>query len=526
MLTAGQADRMGAIARSLQAERVGGAFWARPASLARDGMIVFQEHEERPARRRRDALIAAHGAEALWAVLPDTAWARRLAAESAALGVGASLGEVDPWSLLDGARAVVAAPESDLGLLAALLGRLQGKTAAEGAVMAHEALIEGAEYHCPFDGRAAACEEIIGVLADWRRTLASNRGLAVAVGVAPWKRREIRRLLVAGPEPLPFRRSGRAATALARRRGGAVAVWPSRAPRDLDQAAAESGAPVASIEDGFIRSAGLGSELWAPASIAVDRRRPHFDPRGPSDLETILQETAFDPELLLRARRLVTLIQTLGVTKYNFGEHSILSVDRHSPTVLVTGQVEDDLSFTLGGGVSNFALLQKARALEPDAHILFKPHPDVERGHRKGRLDDRDALRFANDIVRNASMAALLESVDRLHTVSSLSGFEALLRGRTVVVHGMPFYAGWGLTTDLQPIARRTRRLTVEELAAGALILYPRYIDPSSGLPCPPEVLVKRLAERRGGTRPSLLTRLRVLQGKSRRWIGPVGITG
>ncbi len=84
--------------------------------------------------------------------------------------------------------------------------------------------------------------------------------------------------------------------------------------------------------------------------------------------------------------------------------------------------------------------------------------------------------------------------VDEVHCLSSLSGFEALLRGRRVVTHGRPFYAGWGLTEDRDPPPRRGRRLSLDELVAGALILYPRYRDPVSGLPCPPEVLLERLA--------------------------------
>jgi capsular polysaccharide export protein len=64
-----------------------------------------------------------------------------------------------------------------------------------------------------------------------------------------------------------------------------------------------------------------------------------------------------------------------------------------------------------------------------------------------------------------------------------------------VTVHGVPFYAGWGLTIDRGPVpARRTARRTLDELVAAALLLYPRYLDPLTGLPCPAEVLVGRLA--------------------------------
>ena len=88
------------------------------------------------------------------------------------------------------------------------------------------------------------------------------------------------------------------------------------------------------------------------------------------------------------------------------------------------------------------------------------------------------------------SIAALINLVDEVHTITSLAGFEALLRGRKVATYGQPFYAGWGLTTDNVPLNRRQRRLQIEELVAGTLILYPNYIDPVSRLLCGPEMLI------------------------------------
>ncbi len=526
------AERMTALRLNLCAARVGGAFWARPAGLPTSGMTVFRPPDARRARSWRDALLRRHASGRLWALLPPTAWARRFAAETARLGVGASLGDIDPWSVFDQAGAVVADPEGEIGLLAAVAGLDVAAGPEDDARPAEDVLarmrrefVGRTDYRHPFEARAAECEEIVDVMADWRRVLAANRGLAACVGVAPWKRREVRQLLYGGERPIAFRRSARSAVALAVARGGAVAVWPSRTPRGLEDAAAAAGVPLVRIEDGFVRSAGLGSDLWPPGSIIVDRRGVHFDPDRPSDLEAILQETTFDPALLARARRLADLVRDLRVTKYNLGGGPAPRPDPARETVLVTGQVEDDLSFVLGGGQGNLALLRRARTLEPLARILFKPHPDVERGHRKGRVPDGEALAYADQIVRDTTMPALLDAVDRVHTVSSLSGFEALLRGRPVVAHGKPFYAGWGLTTDLQPIDRRSRRLTLEELVAGALILYPRYIDPRSRLPCPPEVFVRRLAEPTAA-RSNPLVWLRRLQGEGRKWAAQFGAGG
>ena len=159
-------------------------------------------------------------------------------------------------------------------------------------------------------------------------------------------------------------------------------------------------------------------------------------------------------------------------------------------------------------------MLLAVRSARPDAFIAYRPHPDVDAGHRPGRVTDAQALDHADEIVRGEAMPSLLARIDAVHVLTSLTGFEALLRGRDVVTHGRPFFAGWGLTTDLAgPIARRTRRLTLAQLVAGVLILYPRYLDPETGLLCPAEVLLDRFAE---GWKPRVtpLIRLRQLQGR------------
>ena len=284
----------------------------------------------------------------------------------------------------------------------------------------------------------------------------------------------------------------------------------------LDRAV-RSGVPIIHVEDGFIRSVGLGSALHPPYSVTVDALGMHYDPARPSGLEVLLETADFTPELLARAAELRRTILTTGISKYGRGFSGELpSSGADRPLVLVTGQVGDDLSVRHGGGgvADNLHLLSRARAAEPDAEIWFRPHPDVDAGHRPGAIPDAEALRHADRIVRGGSMAELLDTVDKLHVLTSLSGFEALLRGRDVTVHGTPFYAGWGLTTDLAPpVARRTRRLSIDALVAGALILYPRYLDPVTNLPCQVETLVARLADQ-ASPRMTLLHRIRVVQGR------------
>ncbi|WP_243395730.1 hypothetical protein [Sphingomonas oleivorans] len=532
-------DRATALQRAMVEQRVGGSFWDPYVAHEIISPIVLRPADMGQAQ----AMLAASaeiGSRRCLAVLPATRWAKGAAMLFEREGVEVHVGPTDPWSLLSGADSLHADGNDELIFLALLAG-IRVRTVSSGLFagwgltedapgvatkgkldllrLIHAMLIEGATYRNCFTSEAMTAEETIAQLGFWRQGIDANRGIAAACGIAWWKRREIRAFLWDGSDsPLHFHRRARPAVRTAAMRRADIAVWPSRAPAGLDAAAAEAQVPVRQVEDGFIRSVGLGSALHPPLSIVVDRKGIYYDPTRPSDLETLLSETRFSQELLDRAERLISVIVAAGISKYASGRGRFTDIPAEGRRVLVTGQVEDDRSVLLGGGgvAGNLDLVRRARAAEPDAYIIFKPHPDVEAGHRKGAVADAVILRFADRIVRDAAMPALLDAVDAVHVWTSLAGFEALLRGREVFTHGQPFFAGWGLTTDLgPPVARRTRRLSVTELVTGALILYPRYLDPMTLLPCAPEILIARLAQS-GGAQRTLLTELRRLQGRMR----------
>jgi capsular polysaccharide export protein len=147
--------------------------------------------------------------------------------------------------------------------------------------------------------------------------------------------------------------------------------------------------------------------------------------------------------------------------------------------VLVPGQVEDDASIRQGceSVRTNLALLEAARVACPEAFIVYKPHPDVASGNRRGQVPPDRALAHADWIEQEASLVSCIEAADAVHTMTSMAGFEALLRGKSVIVFGRPFYAGWGLTEDRLAIPRRTRSLSLDELVTGVLLRYPLYWD-------------------------------------------------
>ena len=491
-----------------------------------EAVIVLDPCDPARAAAARRLLAAARAAAAgrPLLVLPDPA------APSAARPVlpGASPARLSPWTLIDAAAALHALP-GPTALLAALAGvpvRPPEGPAPDGLAWL-AALAAAARCADPVRARPIALEEALDLLAEWRAQEAANRRIAVCLGMSFWKRRAMAAALASAAGPPAFARSARAALAEAARRGGAVAVWASRAPPGLAARARAAGVPLLWVEDGFIRSAGLGAGFLPAASLTLDSRRPYYDPEGPSDLEVLLATAEFPPALLARAAALRAALVARGVTKYNLGGAAPRLPDTPGRLrILIPGQVEDDLSVLRGaaGAVhGNLDLLRAVRAAHPDAFIAFKPHPDVEAGFRRGAVPAAEAAALADLVLEGVPIAPLLGQVDAVHTITSLTGFEALLRGRAVTCWGRPFYAGWGLTEDRAPLARRGRRLTLDELVAAALILHPRYQDPVTLLPCTPEALLERLAEP-AAWRGGLAARLRRWQGAARarlrRWRG------
>ena len=251
------------------------------------------------------------------------------------------------------------------------------------------------------------------------------------------------------------------------------------------------------VEDGFLRSRGLGADLVAPLSLVCDDIGIYYDPTGPSRLEQLINDSSDLPDSArARADRLITRLTQDRLSKYNLSANANLPADLPAGRrILVPGQVEDDASIRLGAGEvrGNRDLLLAARTANPAAVILYKPHPDVEAGLRIGAVPDAGDI--ADAVLSRTDPIAALDAVDEVWTITSTLGFEALLRGKRVTCLGTPFYAGWGLTDDrAAPIARRVARPDITALAHAVLIDYPRYFDPKTGLPCPVEVVVDRLS--------------------------------
>lgn len=350
------------------------------------------------------------------------------------------------------------------------------------------------------------------------------------LGIKPWKRWQIDCFLAGRCGALHYSDSPAEALRLQARHGGAIAVWAARETADLAELAAAQNAPLIRIEDGFLRSVGLGSNHVGGASLVVDEEGIYFDPRRPSRLERLLQSGAFDTALLQRAQQLREYLVRHGLSKYNVGARAVPALGGGGRLrLLVPGQVEDDASVRFGSPEvrRNLDLLRRVREAEPRAWIVYKPHPDTEAGTRSGRVEDAQVLRYADQIVRGVAAPALFPQLDAVHTMTSLLGFEALLRGVPVVTWGQPFYAGWGLTTDRLPPPRRGRRLDLDQLVAATLILYPLYADLGRRQPCQVEDVARKLAatppSRMRNERLALRRAAQLCMGLYRSWVSAHG---
>ncbi|MCO1334482.1 capsular polysaccharide biosynthesis protein [Microbulbifer sp. OS29] len=348
------------------------------------------------------------------------------------------------------------------------------------------------QYINPYSGDKCQFEDTVALIVEQKRQWLRFEGTWLGVGFSLWKRGFIPSFL-ANKTKVAFVKKQKEISRFPA--GTNVFIWASRVTDLLHTKIDRLQQKLWHVEDGFLRSAGLGADLVAPTSLVFDGRGIYFDARSPSDLEVILSETIFSASLLGRAQSLHALLLSKRVTKYNMAGAVCLPLPNNQCVILVPGQVESDASIACGSPVvkSNLSLLEQVRKANPDAYIVYKPHPDVVAGARLGALPS-GAKPVYDTLVNEGDISLLLDRVDEVHTMSSLAGFEALLRGIKVVTYGLPFYAGWGLThdvllsrrgqikADLEDFsARRGRRLTLDQLIAGTLLLYPVYVDNTSG---------------------------------------------
>ncbi len=430
---------------------------------------------------------------------------------------------VSPYELMDGALAVYTV-SSTLGFEAIMAGHKpnvfgQPFYAGWGLTEDHQPidrrqrrltraqLFAGAmmlypKWYDPYRDRLCELETVLDTLEAMTRARRQDRHGYAAVGMSAWKRPHLAEFF-GDVDTLGSEKDTLGA-------GKPILSW---AGKTSDLLPRQAQWPLYRVEDGFLRSHGLGADLIPPVSLVTDQTGIYYDPRSASDLELLIKASVDLPQDALdRAERLRRNVIKAGLSKYNLDGPAPEFDAQGREVILVVGQVENDASVLTGASEmpSNDMLIKAARRDFPESFLIYKPHPDVEAGLREGAFSENVDL-----VAKRVDPITLLERCDRVVTLTSLLGFEALIREIPVTCYGVPFYAGWGLTDDRDtPPPRRNANPTLTQLVHACLIGYPRYFDPKTGLPCPPEVAVERLAT---AELPQPTTRNRVLAKLQRR---------
>ncbi|EPS9001710.1 capsular polysaccharide biosynthesis protein [Campylobacter jejuni] len=357
------------------------------------------------------------------------------------------------------------------------------------------------EYFNPYLNQKSNIFDTIQTLAKYKDIEKVNSNRLFMLGFTLWKRHFIKPFFNAKDNEIIFLNSLKSLAGYKLKESDKFFIWGKKYDENTlknlllvkakEQNLTNFTPKVSLVEDGFIRSISLGSDLTRPFSLIVDDKGFYIDPNKPSKLEELLQNEIFDENMLNRAKNIIKILLENRFSKYNGLKHEDLKINAKigQKIILIPAQVEDDASMILGGfGLSTLDLLKEVRSKNQDAYIIFKPHPDVLSGNRVGLKDETRILEFCDEIVKDCSIDSAIKIADEIHTITSTSGFDALLRAKKVFTYGMPFYAGWGLTKDKHKCKRRTRKLSLEELVAGALIAYPRYINPKTKTLCEIEV--------------------------------------
>ena len=357
------------------------------------------------------------------------------------------------------------------------------------------AYLQYVRYLHPDLGCAGTIMDVMPWLVRNRDAAQQLSGTLYCIGMSFWKQATVRPFLRAHTNRLVFVPSLAKLNRMTLAADAKLVTWGSRDLTQAQQLAQQKNIPLWRMEDGFVRSVGLGSDLFRPLSLVVDRSGMYYDPHSQSDLEQMLLQRQWTAAQEQHALDYITAFTQKGLSKYNLGGQSIQVTNQSKRIVLIPGQVEDDASVQYGSPViqTNAQLITAVRQQCPDAYIIYKPHPDVVVGNRKGHVPPEVLAQQVDHVVVNTNIVECLRLADEVHTMTSLTGFEALLHGKVVHCYGGPFYAGWGLTQDHYALPHRQRKLSLAQLVYTTIFQYPRYSMPfkigTNGFAAPESVL-------------------------------------
>ncbi len=225
---------------------------------------------------------------------------------------------------------------------------------------------------------------------------------------------------------------------------------------------------------------GFGRDQERPiVGYVVDRQRPYFDGRGPTDLEQNLNDYVSgswksDPDA-------VAFLDAMRAAKmHKFSQFSDTADELvvAQEDLVIFGQVEGDAAWVMNATSVSTNVELVAKAIDTVSgcrNIYYKPHPK-HRTWPKDQLEITSRFPQVRQVDPKVSFKSMLVNRPSVFVNTSGTGLDAGLAGCRVYVAGLAFYAGWAATTDVGPVtSRRTNKLTFEDIVVVICSQYSRY---------------------------------------------------
>jgi hypothetical protein len=289
----------------------------------------------------------------------------------------------------------------------------------------------------------------------------------------------------------------------------AFMVWGARdhgPNREVRTAARLLGRDLLLVEDGFVRSIGLGLSGEPGLSVVIDDRAAYFDATVCSRMEATLNApSVLGAGDLTRVQAVIRQITELKISKYNAAPYVRATIGNPGrPKILLVDQRSGDESLLRGlADPETFdAMIEAAAGFAQTHDIIVKLHPDVTGAGRSGCISTAALQRLGGQaqtwlVEEEVNIFTLLDLSEKVFVATSGVGFEALMAQREVWCFGMPYFAGRGLTKDLVQPLRPRRACTVEEIFQTAWIALSRYAVPTRDQACQIEEVIDHVVAAR-----------------------------
>ncbi|MBF7044466.1 capsular polysaccharide export protein, LipB/KpsS family, partial [Campylobacter volucris] len=246
------------------------------------------------------------------------------------------------------------------------------------------------------------------------------------------------------------------------------------------------------IEDGFIRSLGIGLTKEEALSITLSGDTAYYDCKKISNFEKCLNSNEiFSDKNISDAKKAISFITNNFISKYNDAKFLYQTIGKHNSKVLVIDQRFGDASVEYGGASKEDfdIMLNDAVNDNPKSDIIIKRHPDAVKANKGSYFSDDYIENYQNKdrlilIDYDVHPHELIMMCDKIYVVTSGLGFEALMYNKEVLCYGIPYYSGWGITIDKKKLSRRSKKRNLYEIFYVAYIKYSRYYSPKLNSQC------------------------------------------